>query len=551
MTQTFTPGATRRPSIPAQQADDHIDAAGDAGAVDANADQPHHETELRQAEAVFRNTLEGILVTDENGIVLRVNPAFTSITGWQPEQVVGRHAQLLASADHQEQEIDWVRGALATGPGFQREFLTARPDGTQSPVLVSVNPIPDSTGAVTGYVAVMTDISDRVRAETALADSQKNYRLLAENAVDVVTMVDLSGTFLWVSPSARDVCGYEPADLIGGRSTMTVHPLDVPVVQSVMARANRGESGIYHEVRILTAAGEYHWMAVTASNAVDEDGAVVGHITSARDIHDLVLARHALADSERRYRLLAENASDVIWQVGTDGRLEWVSESVTAVLGWDPGQVLGRMADELIHPDDRATASAADGDGPNGGTTAGRYRMLRADGSFRWMSLHQRSVHDDRAAFHVVTLRDVQEEVEARAQLEHAIEHDQLTGLAKLPVTLTRIDGLLAALPKRGRGPTVAVLCVGVDSLKSVNEALTYAAGDRVLITVAGRIAAICDHPELLARGSGDEFLVVLPNLANGSDAGIVAEQIRLACKGTITIAGHPIEPTVSIGIAT
>ncbi|MEI6622801.1 MAG: PAS domain S-box protein [Actinomycetes bacterium] len=551
MTETIAPGNARHSSIPVQQAGDDASAARSATAIDDVAEQQRYETQLRQSEAVFHNTLEGILVTDEDGIVLRVNPAFTAITGWQPEQVVGRHAQLLASADHRQEEIDWVRGDLTSGPGFQREFMITRPDGAESPALVSVNPIPDPTGAVTGYVAVITDISDRVRAERALAESEKNYRLLAENAVDVVTMVDLSGAFTWVSPSSRDVCGYEPADLIGGRSTMTVHPLDVPVVEAVMARANGGESGIYHEVRILTAAGQYHWMAVTASNAVDEDGAVVGHITSARDIHDLVLARQALADSEHRYRLLAENASDVIWQVSTDGRLEWASESVTAMLGWDPGQVLGRMAEELIHPDDRYRASATDGDGHSGGTTAGRYRMLRADGSFRWMSLHQRSVHDGDTTFQVVTLRDVQEEVEARAELEHVIEHDQLTGLAKLPATLTRIDALLAALPKRPQGRTVAVLCVGVDSLKSVNEAFTYAAGDRVLITVATRLASVCDNPELLARGSGDEFLVVLPNLASGADAGIVADQIRLACKGTITIGGHPIEPTVSIGIAT
>ncbi|MEI6623693.1 MAG: phosphodiesterase, partial [Actinomycetes bacterium] len=150
----------------------------------------------------------------------------------------------------------------------------------------------------------------------------------------------------------------------------------------------------------------------------------------------------------------------------------------------------------------------------------------------------------------IVGMRDIDEEVVARTALAHAIEHDPLTGLATLPVATARIDRLLAAFPTLPPR-VVSVLCIGVDSLTPVNQALTHTGGDRVLLEVAARIATVEHNPDLLARGSGDEFLVILPELVSGADAGVIADRIRLAVHGPITIGTTRLEPTVSIGIAT
>jgi diguanylate cyclase (GGDEF)-like protein len=158
---------------------------------------------------------------------------------------------------------------------------------------------------------------------------------------------------------------------------------------------------------------------------------------------------------------------------------------------------------------------------------------------------------DDELAGYIVGMRDIDDEDLARTALTHALAHDPLTGLATLPTAIKRIDELLAEIPRDGPRSWVGVLCIGVDSLRAVNEAITHSAGDLVLATLATRLADVQDDSDLLARGSGDEFIAILPGLSSGADAGALAEHIRLSTHGPITIGSTHFEPTVSIGIAT
>lgn len=117
-------------------------------------------------------------------------------------------------------------------------------------------------------------------------------------------------------------------------------------------------------------------------------------------------------------------------------------------------------------------------------------------------------------------------------------------------MALAQIDIMLRELAERAPGHQVGVLCVGVDSLKSVNEALTHAAGDQVMVAIADRLATVEGNPSQLARGSGDEFWVLVPDMVSGADAGAIAEQLRLAAHGPVMIGARSFEPTVSVGIA-
>jgi hypothetical protein len=81
--------------------------------------------------------------------------------------------------------------------------------------------------------SIIVDVENQRRAEEALADSERRYRLLAENSTDMVSLIDPEGVFLWVSPGVRLVLGYQPSDLIGTKGTDLVHPDDLAVVPPV------------------------------------------------------------------------------------------------------------------------------------------------------------------------------------------------------------------------------------------------------------------------------------------------------------------------------
>jgi len=300
---------------------------------------------------------------------------------------------------------------------------------------------------------------------------------------------------------------------------------------------------------ILAVAG------VAAPERVEQDAQLLARLAGPLA---LVMAdarsRRALVASEDHFRLLAENASDVVWQIDPDGTVVWVSPSVERELGWAPEQVVGTNVRDLIHADDGHASSVMRARLLAGAdVSALECRARCADSSYRLMSLQGRTQTgaDDAVTGLVVGMRSLEGEIRERTQLAYEAEHDPLTGLSMMAVAVARIDAALAGYAEHGSHREVGVLCVGVDSLSKVNEALNHAAGDQVLREIASRISAAVGGPDLLARRSGDEFLVLLPDLPDEAAAGVVAERIRLAAKGPIPLESQVFGASVSIGVAT
>ncbi|MEI6621605.1 MAG: PAS domain S-box protein [Actinomycetes bacterium] len=377
------------------------------------------ESQLRQAAAVFDNTLEAVVITDAKGLVQQANPAFTAMTGWDPVWIVGLDAQVLGGSGTKPGNSERIRSAIVDGTEFRGEFSIRHADATESPVLLSISPVMDSAGEVDSFVWVITDIADRVTSERALSDSERRFRLLAQNATDVVYQLDTNFTITWISPSVEAVLGWRPDELTGTSVVEIVHPADRSLAVRRRDSVLQGQSTPRIEMRLRSADGDYRWMSIQSRPINDADGNQAGVIVGLRDVDQEIKARLALATSENRYRLLAENATDVVVQT-SGGIIEWVSPAVESVLGWQPADMIGKAVAEFVHPQDEDVLASrraqADAD-----TTVAQYeiRVGTADGSFRWMASHTKLTVDEHG---VVTgaingLRDIHEEVLARQAL--------------------------------------------------------------------------------------------------------------------------------------
>jgi PAS domain S-box-containing protein len=109
-----------------------------------------------------------------------------------------------------------------------------------------------------------------------------------------------------------------------------------------------------------------------------------------RDVTDKQAAAQKLAESEEQYRLLAENASDVIMRFSPGRRFEWVSDSVTHVVGWQPPDVVGHLIDEFVHSDDLAQYGQVIADVVLGRVLNVEFRFRRPDGTYRWVACRTR-----------------------------------------------------------------------------------------------------------------------------------------------------------------
>ncbi len=147
----------------------------------------------------------------------------------------------------------------------------------------------------------------------------------------------------------------------------------------------------------------------------------------------------------------------------------------------------------------------------------------------------------------LVLLFDVTERRALDRRLDQAMRQDPLTGLANRDELMRR----LSALDVVTDGPDVGLLFLDLDRFKRVNDYRGHAAGDEVLMAVAGRVSSVVRPEDLVARVGGDEFVVLCPRLAVPTDARAIAERVRVALDEPLDIGGRGLRITTSVGVAT
>ncbi len=260
--------------------------------------------------------------------------------------------------------------------------------------------------------------------------------------------------------------------------------------------------------------------------------------------------------SEDRFRSLIQYSSDATLVIGAGGICTYVSPAVVALLGMEPGELVGRRATDAVHPDDRDRVQDRLGaqfrrHSPE--TALIQFRMGRKDGTYCDV---EAVVADqtDRASVrgYVANIRDITERKEFEALLAHRALHDPLTGLANRQLILDRAEQMLARV--RRNGEPVAAYFIDLDNFKEANDSLGHEAGDKLLRLVASRLSALLRASDTVGRLGGDEFVILTEGVSLVVGPMMVAERIREVLKTPFEVEGFeglPVTVTASIGIAT
>ena len=263
-------------------------------------------------------------------------------------------------------------------------------------------------------------------------------------------------------------------------------------------------------------------------------------------------ARAQLGESERWFRSVVQNASDLILVVDLTLSVRYLSPSARRSLGLTDQDAVGHPLASFLHPDEAsaildALTWAAANAAPHRPIDC---RLRQANGSFLQVeTLVSPLPAEEGVAGLVLTGRDVSERKVLEQRLRRLAFHDDLTGLPNRALLRERLTHQLARRrDEHGRG--LAVLFVDLDDFKTVNDSLGHVAGDELLRAVAEQFRRNLRPADTAARIGGDEFVLLLEDLPDDDTAREAAGRLLEAVERPVMVAGHEVYPKASVGIA-
>ncbi|WP_412759711.1 PAS domain S-box protein [Methylorubrum subtropicum] len=284
-------------------------------------------------------------------------------------------------------------------------------------------PMRDAAGAITGVFVEGSDVTERVQGNAALAESETRFRTMADDAPVMMWITDAAGACLYLNRRWYEFTGQEEAQALGFGWLDAVHPEDRGWSGDLFLAANARREGFRLEYRLRHVDGGYRWAIDSASPRFSADGTYLGYVGSVVDIHERRAAEQALAESEERVRLAAENAEIGLWDVDPIADTLFWPARVKAMFGISP-DVPVSMADYYagLHPEDRARASAAFAAAVDPARRAlydVEYRTVgREDGLIRWVAAKGRGVFEGERCVRVLgTAVDITDRKSTEARL--------------------------------------------------------------------------------------------------------------------------------------
>jgi diguanylate cyclase (GGDEF)-like protein/PAS domain S-box-containing protein len=291
--------------------------------------------------------------------------------------------------------------------------------------------------------------------------------------------------------------------------------------------------------------GKQTWVSTSKAPLLDAEGRVVGTFGISLDISKRTRAEAALRQSEERYALAVRGANDGIWDWDLRANRVYYSTRWKAMLGWTDEGIGTSPAEwfDRVHHDDlpRVQAkveAAVEGREPH---FEDEYRIRHQDGSFRWVLGRGFAVRGaDGVAYRMAG---------AQTDVTDRRAYDPLTGLPNRALFVERLEGALSRARRR-RGYLFAVLFLDLDRFKLINDSLGHLAGDRLLTVLSRRLLGCIRPGDVIGRFGGDEFAILLDNIADAEDGTHIAERILASVGEPIDLDGHEAALSGSIGIA-
>src|SRR5258706_13598654 len=314
------------------------------GEIFVNAIQRHRaEAALRGSEQrhrlLFESNVAGVYRTTIDGRILECNDAMAGILGFSSREELMQHSarDLYQDPSHRDEFITNIR---RDGMLTSNEISLRRNDGRPCWLIESVHLLDSDPEILEGTVI---DITDRKLAENALRESEERYRLLVEGMREGLVQAGNDGVLQFVNDRFCEMVGYSREELVGLQGDLLLaYPEDIAMMRE-KTRLRMRHIADQYEIRVRRKDGTVVWLEIGGAPVTDAAGNVVGSIGVHNDVTERRMAEEALRESEARYRLMAEDSTDMISRTSSRGILLYASDACRRLLGYEPAELVGRL----------------------------------------------------------------------------------------------------------------------------------------------------------------------------------------------------------------
>lgn len=509
--------------------------------------------QLRVSEASLSTTLysigDGMLVTDTEGRITRINDMAEKLTGWSAKDAIGLPVeeifQIINTTSRKIVENP-AREVLRTQKivGLANHTSLISRSGEERHISDSSAPIIDDTGKFTGVILVFSDITESYLRIAKLRKSEQQYRDIFESSGDGIMVMDHDTNLLDINPYALKRLGYSKNELLGKNSfSLLVDDADGDDIKLSHHIKNRNTDSL----RIKLTTKQKNKIDIETRGIAFTYADKPAFLVFFNDITE----RKKNETQLKLYAHVFENTHDGIAVADRNFNILTVNTAFTKITGYSADEAIGYTykGSRSQHPENKPFTVIKEQIDATG-FWQGEFWTQRKDGEKYpiWQTINS-VLYEGEVQHYISIFSDISTLKKAEKELSILAHYDPLTKLPNRLLLRTRLTHAIEQAHRHHH--KLAVLFLDLDRFKKVNDSLGHPAGDQLLIQIAERLSPRIREGDTLARVGGDEFIIVLDQLTQPSDAASAAQDIIETLTDSFKLLDtHDIFLGVSIGIA-
>lgn len=500
------------------------------------------EEHLYLLERAINSANNGIIITDANqpdNPIIYANSAVEDNTGYSASEIIGQNCRFLQGKDRNQPELKIIRGAIAAKKECNVTVRNYRKNGSLFWNELFISPVFNTQGKLTNFIGIQNDISDRIRSEAALQESQARLKTIISATSDALVVVNQQGMIRFINPAA---------EVLFGRS------------ESVLVSYWIGNFIVHENMTELTILQPQGKQVIAEMRAVEIDwNGEQATLVSLRDITERYKITYEIQQTRNFLQTLIDHLPVAIFsrklnsETGIEGTFNLWNSTCQKLYGLSAEEVIGKtlhqvfsleQANRIVQADREVLASGSLQEIPS--------ELIKTPGCgervLQTLVIPIYSNMNELEYFLSIS-EDITERKQTEEQLRHIAFYDALTNLPNRALFMKQLEQ--AIYQTRSLNQTLfAVVFLDIDGFKFVNESLGHIIGDQLLIAIARRLESCLRPGDTLARLGGDEFTFLLQDIQDIDQAVAVMQKVQQKLAFPFYLSGHQLFSNASMGIA-